>query len=97
MLFEYRIAEPFVYQTAGQFDYWTNGCHFVLKCTGAAFKMVGLVLKTKHIDWPFEIWTSKSLVFTCFQCSNGQYLDPHCTYFPLIRKVKTSFSLALVR
>ena len=41
----------------------------------------GPVFKCHLNTEPFEIRTSKSLVFKCFQYSNCQYSDPHCTLF----------------
>ena len=53
---------PFEYRTARPFKYWTKGCHLVFLCI-AGFRRVGLVHRTWHITLPFEIQTSKSLVF----------------------------------
>ena len=47
--------------------------------------MVGLVHRSKHIDRPFEIGTSKSLVFKCFW-----YSDAHCIAFPVYVKLTIS-------
>ena len=52
-------------------DKWMPSCFL---------KMVGQVHRTKHIDRPFKIRTSKR-VFKCFWYSNGCYSDPHCSFY----------------
>ena len=52
-----------------------QGCHIV-RTNGMSY----IYNSFRLTIWipPFEIQTSKSLVFKCFWFSNGRYSDPHC-------------------
>ena len=48
------IQMLFEYQTAGPFEYWTNGLHLV-SYNWSGIQMGALVHRTLHLDLPFEI------------------------------------------
>ena len=58
---------PLEYRTAGPSEYQTNGLNLIFLCTyWSDVQMVGLVPRTKHIDWPFEYQNIRNMNFKKF-------------------------------